>query len=51
MAIQGVGSETNCFASVASHTTTAVVTVEPAGKASFFNSCMETRLMGQYNGK
>ena len=29
----------------------AVITVEPAGKASFVLGCIQTRLMGQYNGK
>ena len=29
----------------------AVVTVESAGKAPFVYTCMQTRLMGQYNGK
>ena len=29
----------------------AVITVEPAGKASFALGCIQTRLMGQYNGK
>ena len=28
-----------------------VITVEPAGKTSFVYRCMQTRLMGQYNGK
>ena len=28
----------------------AVITVEPAGKASFVLDCIQTRLMGQYNG-
>ena len=28
-----------------------VITVEPASKASFVHSCMQRRLMGQYNGK
>ena len=28
----------------------AVITVEPAGKASFVLGCIQTRLMGQYNG-
>ena len=29
----------------------AVITVEPAGKASFVLGCIQTRLMGQYQGK
>ena len=29
----------------------AVITVEPACKASFVLGCIQTRLMGQYNGK
>ena len=29
----------------------AVITAEPAGKASFVYSCMQMKLMGQYNGK
>ena len=29
----------------------AVITVEPAGKASFVLGCNQTRLMGQYTGK
>ena len=29
----------------------AVITVEPAGKASLVYSCMQTRLMAQYNRK
>ena len=29
----------------------AVITVEPVGEASFVYSCMQTRLMAQYNGK
>ena len=29
----------------------AVITVEPAGKVSFVLGCIQTRLMGQYNGK
>ena len=29
----------------------AVITVEPAGKASCVYSCMQTRLMDQYNAK
>ena len=29
----------------------AVIAVEPAGKASFVLGCIQTRLMGQYNGK
>ena len=29
----------------------AVITVEPAGKASFVLGCIQTRLMGQYNAK
>ena len=32
-------------------TSIAVITVEPAGKASFALGCIQTRLMGQYNGK
>ena len=28
----------------------AVITVDPADKTSFVYSCMQTRLMGQYNG-
>lgn len=40
MAIRGVGDERNCFGSVAFPTTASVVTVEPAGKAPFVNSCM-----------
>ena len=29
----------------------AVITVEPAGKAPFVLGCIQTRLVGQYNGK
>ena len=29
----------------------AVIKVEPAGKAPFVLGCIQTRLMGQYNGK
>ena len=29
----------------------AVIAVEPAGKAAFVYRSMQTRLMGQYNGK
>ena len=27
-----------------------VIAVEPAGKVSFVHSCIQTKLMGQYNG-
>ena len=30
---------------------TAVITVEPAGKATFAYRCMQTKLINQYNGK